>query len=167
VLDLKNHRRDEFRCGDEPLDQWSRQYAGQNRKQNTAATWVVTDDENRIVAYASVSMTSIDRSAAPTPVAKGAPKWVPALLIGRLGVDQRAARHGLGTSLVLHILAKAVEINVIAACRAVVVNALNADTYRWWQRFGFAPFDPDDRENFDLYLLTTDIARTLEAIESD
>jgi hypothetical protein len=62
---------------------------------------------------------------------------------------------------VLYILRKAVEINAMAACRAVVVDALNPRAFRWWQRFGFVPFDPDDESNFDLYLLTGDIERTL------
>ena len=66
---------------------------------------------------------------------------------------------GVGTRL-LHILIKAV-----AACRAVVVNALNADAYRRWRRFGFIPFDPDDEENFDVYLPTADITGPMEAAE--
>lgn len=159
LLDLDKHQRDEFSCGDASVDEWLQRYAGQNRRRNAAATWVVADDHSRVVAYACVSMTSIERSASPARVAKGAPTRVPALLVGRLTVDQRVASHGLGTSLVLHILTKAV--NVVAACRAVVVDALNPDSYRWWQRFGFAP---DDENNLDLYLLTDDIQRTIEDV---
>ncbi|MGH3560303.1 MAG: GNAT family N-acetyltransferase [Mycobacterium sp.] len=147
------------------LNEWLYRYSGQNRRRNTAATWVVADDQNRVVAYASLSMTSIDRSAAPRHLAQGAPTRVPALLVGRLAVDRRVAGHGLGTSLVRHILAVAVEINTAAACRAVVVDALNADAYLWWQRFGFAPLEPDDDRNLDLYLLTGDIQRTIDEIK--
>jgi GNAT superfamily N-acetyltransferase len=161
LLDVDKHRRDEFDCGDASLNEWLQRYSGQNRRRDTAATWVVVDDQARVAAYASVSMTSIDRSAAPAELSKGAPKRIPGLLIGRLGVDQGAAGHGLGTALVLYILRKAVEINAMAACRAVVVDALNPRAFRWWQRFGFVPFDPDDESNFDLYLLTGDIERTL------
>ncbi|MCV6984548.1 GNAT family N-acetyltransferase [Mycobacterium shinjukuense] len=161
LLDVHQHRRDEFDCGDASLNDWLQRYAGQNRRRDTAATWVVADDQSRVAAYACVSMTSIDRSAAPQRLAKGAPARVPGLLIGRLGVDQRADGHGLGTALVHCILRKAVEINVMAACRAVVVNALNPGAVRWWQRFGFVPFDPNDESNLDLYLLTGVIERTL------
>jgi hypothetical protein len=63
--------------------------------------------------------------------------------------------------MVKHILATAAELNIKAACRAVAVTALNADAFRWWQRYGFEPLDADDTANFDLYLLTKEIAATL------
>jgi N-acetylglutamate synthase-like GNAT family acetyltransferase len=85
-------------------------------------------------------------------------------LIGRLATDTRVAGFGLGTEMVKHILTTAVELNIKAACRAVVVTALNADAFRWWQRFGFEPFNTDDAANVDLYLLTKDIAETLASL---
>jgi GNAT superfamily N-acetyltransferase len=164
VLDTDKHRRDEFDCGDPSLNEWLQRYAGQNRRRDTAATWVVVDDHSAVMAYVCVSMTSVDRSTAPDELAKGTPRYIPALLIGRLGVDQRVAGHGLGTALVAHVLEKAVEINHTAACRAVVVNGLNLQAFRWWVRFGFIPFDPADDQNLDLYLLTADIERTLACL---
>ncbi|MEB3069488.1 GNAT family N-acetyltransferase [[Mycobacterium] vasticus] len=143
------------------MDDWLRRYAGQSRRGNTAAVWVITDASHAVACYATLSMTSIDRSAGPKPLAKGAPRQVPALLIGRLATDSRAAGLGLGTAMVKHILATAAELNIKAACRAVVVTALNADAARWWQRFGFVPLDPEDSASLDLYLLTADIAATL------
>ncbi|MGQ0778794.1 MAG: GNAT family N-acetyltransferase [Pseudonocardiales bacterium] len=138
-----------------------RKYAGQNRRGHTAATWVIADAQYRVVAYATLSMTGIDRSSAPVPLAKGTPAVIPALLIGRLAVDQSATHLGLGTQLVKHVLATSVELNLKAACRAVVINALNERAYTWWQRFGFVPFDPDDAGSLDLYLLSSDIQATL------
>lgn len=38
----------------------------QNRRRNTAATWVIADADAVVGAYVSVPMTSIDRSAAPS-----------------------------------------------------------------------------------------------------
>jgi hypothetical protein len=62
---------------------------------------------------------------------------------------------------VKHILATAAELNLKAACQAVVVTALNPTAFRWWERFGFEPFDPENPTNLDLYLLTKDIGATL------
>ena len=161
LLDPDIHRRDEFTSGDVSLDDWLRRYAGQNRRGNTAATWVIADDRYRVACYATLSMTSVDQSASPTPLAKGAPLQIPALLVGRLATDTSMTGLGLGTHMVKHILATAVELNVKAACRAVVVTALNPAAFSWWQRFGFDPFDAEDSTNLDLYLLTKDIAATL------
>jgi len=161
LLDPRRHDRDQFDSGEPVLDEWLRRYAGQNRRRDTAATWVVTDAQDVVVAYASVSMTGIDRSAAPEVVATGAPDPVPALLLGRLAVDRKYAGLGIGTTLTAHVLATAVELNEKAACRAVVVTALNTNARSWWERLGFHAFDASDPDQLDLYLLTAEIDATL------
>jgi GNAT superfamily N-acetyltransferase len=160
-LDSRRHDRSDFECGEPALDQWLRHYAGQNRRRDTAATWVIADAEYRVVAYASLAMTGIDRSAAPPKFAKHAPDPVPALLLGRLAVDRRCQGKGAGSALVAHVLASAVELNARAACRAVVVSAINRSARSWWERLGFHAFDPGDDDCPDLYLLTAEIAKTL------
>jgi GNAT superfamily N-acetyltransferase len=164
LLDLVRHDRGAFDSGEATLDQWLRRYAGQNRRRDTAATWVIANSEQVVVAYATVAMTGVDRSSAPTTLAKQAPDPVPALLIGRLAVDQRHARIGLGTALVAHVLATAIELNEKAACRAVIVSAMNPDARCWWEHLGFRGFEPTNERSQDLYLLTKDIQATLEQL---
>jgi GNAT superfamily N-acetyltransferase len=160
-LDPARHNRARFDSGEPVLDEWLRRYAGQNRRRDTAATWVIADTEDSVVAYASIAMTGIDRSAAPPSLSKRAPDPVPALLLGRLAVDRRHNGKGVGTALVAHVLATAVDLNTSAACRAVVVSALNPRARQWWERLGFHPSDPDDAQHPDLYLLTAEIEKTL------
>lgn len=164
LLDPRRHSREQFASGKPVLDEWLRRYAGQNRRRDTAATWVIADVNDVVVAYASVAMTGIDRSAVPETLAKGAPDPVPALLLGRLAVDHRYARLGIGTALTSHVLATAVELNEKAACRAVVVTALTPSARGWWERLGFHPFEPDEPDKLDLYLLTADIDATLRRL---
>ena len=45
---------------------------------------------------------------------------------------------------------------------AVVVTALSQDARAWWERLGFHPFEPDDPDRLDLYLLTSEIAASLK-----
>jgi GNAT superfamily N-acetyltransferase len=163
-LDPGRHQRDEFDSGEPALDEWLRRYVGQNRRRDTAATWVIADAHDIVVAYASIAMTAIDHSAAPASVSKAAPDPIPALLLGRLAVDRQYANLGIGTALTAHVLATAVELNRKAACRAVVVTALSPTTRRWWERLGFHPFHPDDPAELDLYLLTSEIETTLRKI---
>ena len=157
LLEPRRHDREQFDSGEAVLDEWLRRYAGQNRRRDTAATWVITDAADLVVAYASVAMTAVDRSAAPEVFAKGAPDPVPALLLGRLAVDHRSSSLGIGTVLVAHVLATAVDLNEKAACRAVVVTALTERAVTWWERLGFHPFYPDEPDQLDLYLLTSEI----------
>ena len=161
LLDVARHDRAAFDSGEAVLDEWLRRYAGQNRRRDTAATWVIVDADDVVVAYATIAMTGIDRSAAPPSIAKRSPDPVPALLLGRLAVDRRHTGLGIGTALVAHVLATALELNAKAACRAVVVTSMHADARRWWERLGFHSFDPDDGDCLDLYLLTAEIEATL------
>lgn len=166
-LDPARHDRGGFDSGEPALDDWLRRYAGQNRRRRTAATWVITTPDDTVVAYASLAMTAIDRRAAPVAVAKHAPDPVPALLLGRLAVDRACAGLGVGTALVAHVLATAVEINTKATCRAVVATALHDRARRWWERLGFHPSHPDGPTDTDLYLLTSEIGTTLDAMPSE
>ena len=165
LLDVRRDDRERFDSGESVLDEWLRRYAGQNRRRDTAATWVIADANNVVVAYASIAMTGIDRSAAPETLAKGAPDPVPALLLGRLAVDRRYSRLGIGTTLVAHVLATALDLNEKAACRAVVVTALTDKARTWWERLGFHPFDPNEPDQLDLYLLTAEIDATLQRLQ--
>lgn len=164
LLDPRQHDREHFDSGEPVLDEWLHRYARQNRRRDTAATWVIVDAKHVVVAYASVAMTGIHRSAAPVTLAKGAPNPVPALLLGRLAVDRRYANLGIGTALAAHVLATAAELNEKAACRAVVVTALNSRARTWWEHLGFRAFDPHDPEQLDLYLLTSEIQATLRHV---
>lgn len=163
-FDPGRHHRDAFESGEASLDERLRRYAGQNRRRDTAATWVIADADDAVVAYTSVALTGIDRAAVPPAVSKGAPDPVPALLLSRLAVDRRYANLGIGTALAAHVLATAVELNAKAACRAVVVTALNPSARSWWERLGFHPLEPDDPSAHDLYLLTSEIEGTLRKI---
>jgi GNAT superfamily N-acetyltransferase len=164
-LDPDRHDREPFDSGEPILDEWLRRYAGQNRRRDTAATWVIADTNNVVLAYASVAMTAVDRSGAPDALAKGAPDPVPALLLGRLAVDRRFSSIGLGTALTGHVLATAVELNERVACRAVVVTAITPSARTWWERLGFHPFDPHEPDQLDLYLLTAEIDATLRRLQ--
>lgn len=62
------------------------------------------------------------------------------------------------------MLATAVELDAKAACRAVVVTAIDADARRWWVHLGFHPSDDRDPQASDLYLLTAEIDATLRRI---
>lgn len=164
-MDPARHNRERFDSGEPTLDEWLRRYAGQNRRRDTAATWVITTADDVVVGYASVAMTGVDRSTAPPELIKGSPDPVPAVLLGRLAVDRHYANLGVGTALTTHVLATAVELNQKAACRSVVVSALNPKARTWWERPGFHPFYPDDPAELDLYLLTSEIEATLRKLK--
>lgn len=164
LLDNGRHDLSQFESTDPGLGDWLRRYAGQNRRRNTAAVWVIPTSDDVVVAYASLSMSSVERGHAPTELSKSSPDPIPVLLVGRLAVDHRYSGHGIGSALVAHLLATAIDLNERAACRAVVVTAIDETARRWWERLGFVRFDETDPWNYDLYLLTADIVATVASI---
>jgi GNAT superfamily N-acetyltransferase len=163
-LDPSLHDRSSFDSGSSGLDAWLGRYSTQNRGRSTAATWVIADAVGVVVAYVSLAMTSIDRGAAPSLLATHAADSVPGLLIGRLAVERSRAGLGVGTALVAHVLATVVALNGRAACRAIVVSALDDAARLWWERLGFHRSDPADEGNLDLYLLTGEIEATMRSL---
>ncbi|MGA8355457.1 MAG: hypothetical protein WB698_14955 [Solirubrobacteraceae bacterium] len=50
LLDPRRHDREQFDSGEPVLDEWLRRYAGQNRRRDTSATWVITDANDVVIA---------------------------------------------------------------------------------------------------------------------
>jgi hypothetical protein len=49
-LDTHRHDRERFDSGQPMLDEWLGRYAGQNRRRHSAATWVIADPADVVVA---------------------------------------------------------------------------------------------------------------------
>lgn len=87
-----------FSCGQMDLDRFFEHYAGQNQfKLHLAVTYVAALDE-RIVGFATVAPSSIERATVPKArLRKRLPSYpLPVLRLARLGVDTRAQGLGIG-----------------------------------------------------------------------
>jgi len=79
----------------------------------------------------------------------------------RVGPADKALLERAAAASHLNVSAFVLQAAAAKACRAVVGTALNQNARAWWERFGFHPFEPDDPDRLDLYLLTSEIAATL------
>ncbi len=70
---------------------------------------------------------------------------VPAVVVSRLGVDQRWQRRGLGTSLMWHALELAAAVAPAVRARLVVAHGETERAPGFLGRFGFRAFDSDPR----------------------
>lgn len=139
---VTSHETAEFRSGDQALDQWLQRYALANQGGGGARTYVVARGR-RVVGYYALSASSVEHGRATRRVAHGAPRPVPAVLLGRLAVAAKEQGQGLGRSLlrdaVLRTLSSADSIGI----RVMLVNAVDEDAARWYRRFGFEPSPTD------------------------
>src|SRR4051794_37498933 len=120
------HDRAAFSCGVSELDRYLREQAGQERRKDVAAVFVLRlVDTDQVAGYYTLSATSIEPLSLPTALARRMPRYptVPALLVGRLAVDQRFQGQGIGRALLMSALARSLGLRGQLGAIGVVVDA--------------------------------------------
>jgi len=131
------HDTSSFDCGAEALNTYLKRYARQTQKREGARTYVVLD-ANRVVAYYTIVFGGIAWEDAPEHVRKGLGRYpIPIMMLARLAVDKIWSGKGLGNSLLLDALQRALSASEIAGLRAVVVDAKDDGAKRFYEKRGF------------------------------
>ena len=66
------HQLDDFACGEASLDDWLRRRALVNHQSGASRTFVVTDEEGRVLAYYALAVGAVAHRTAPQQAAYGA-----------------------------------------------------------------------------------------------
>jgi GNAT superfamily N-acetyltransferase len=132
----------QFSCGDDRLDEWLRRFALANHFGGGARTYVVLRD-SRVVGYYALATASIQRADATTRVAKAMPQPVPAVLLGRLGVDQKEAGRGLGSGLLRDAILRTLQAAEVVGVRVLLTHAASEDARSFYLKRGFEPSPTD------------------------
>lgn len=130
--------RSNFACGHPDIDRFFVHYAGQNQFKLRLAVTYVALVEGRLVGFATVAASSIERVSVPGPrLRKRLPAYpLPVLRLARLGVDTRAQGLGLGKALLRHVLKLALEQRDRVGCVGVVADA-KPDVLAFYAGLGF------------------------------
>ena len=134
--------RSDFRCGQADLDRFFEYYAGQNQfKLHLSVTYLAVVDA-RIAGFATVSVASLERANLPSArLRRRLPNYpLPVLRLGRLGVDTRAQRMGIGSALLRHVLGLAMEQRDHLGCVGVVADA-KPDAVPFYEGLGFVALE--------------------------
>jgi len=152
------HVLDGFRCSDTSLDEWLVDHARANQAAGFSRTYVTTDSV-RVVGFHAVSSFAILRSDATRRAARRGPRQIPAILLGRLAVDEDHQGRDLGAALLRHAMTLAVAAGDTVGVRVMVVNALHERAAGFYEHFGFtrSPTNP-----LDLMMTVNDIAASME-----
>ena len=133
-----NHQ--DFDCGVDNLNAYLKKYAWQNFKKNIGVTILAFEEgkRNKILGYYTVSMVQINFEHLPPELSKGLPRYpVPAMRIGRLAVDRSAQAKGVGSSLLMDALQRAVALSTEVGTCAVLVDAINEQAKGFYEHYGF------------------------------
>ena len=142
-LDKQKHDRAAFTCGISALDAYLREQATQDVKRRVAVTYVLTrPDSSTIIGYYSISTSSIETTQLPQDITKRLPRYdvLPAMLVGRLAVDQQHRGQGFGGLLLVDALKRCFRLSSEIGAMAVVVDAKDEGAARFYERYGFRRF---------------------------
>jgi GNAT superfamily N-acetyltransferase len=124
-----------FTCGNEALDLWLKNHAVRADAQDTARTYVWSQD-NSVIAFYSIAPTEIVRAGLPSSAA-GGNSVIPAYLLARLALDKSIQGQGYGSQLLLDALEVIVSASRLASGRLIVVDAIDDAAVRFYEHHGF------------------------------
>ena len=153
------HNRGTFSCGVEVLDRYLRRQAGQDARRNVATVYVLRHRESVAVAgFYTLANSAIQLAELPPARAQKLPRYpqVPATLLGRLAVDLRHRKRGLGEFLLFDAMRRSLELSRASAAFALVVDAKDEAAKSFYLRYGFEPIVSSTRR---LFLPMQDIER--------
>ncbi|MEQ9318037.1 MAG: GNAT family N-acetyltransferase [Polyangiaceae bacterium] len=134
--------RSDFSCGQPDIDRFFEHYAGQNQFKLHLAVSYVAVVQGRIVGFAVVAASSLERASLPSArLRKRLPRYpLPVLRLARLGVDTRAQGLGIGKALLRHVMVLALGQRDRVGCVGLVTDA-KPEATRFYERLGFVTVD--------------------------
>ncbi len=119
--------RSRFRSGDEALDRFFRQYAGQNQFRHHLGVTYVAAETGRLLGFVTIAPRHIEIEQLPERVRNKLPRYpIPVLGLARLAVDESARSAGVGRQLLRFVLLLAAKMAKEVGCSGVVVDAIPA-----------------------------------------
>jgi hypothetical protein len=154
-----------FASGEAAIDNWLRRHALPNQSTGSSRTFVLlepgSDDPHTVRGYYALTVASIERDQVTKAARSGMPQSfaIPAVLLARLGRDQKRAGAGYGPLLLADAVLRTLAIADNAGVRLLAVHALN-DKAR--QRYLDHDFQPSPIDHRLLMLSIQDLAATIE-----
>ena len=142
----KQHDKSSFSCGVQALDAYLKTQAGQDAKKQVANPFVLLDTEkNKVAGYYTLSMNAIIAQGLPEKITKKLPRYphLPAVLMGRLAIDDSYKGQKLGAFLLIDALKRAHAISTSLAATFFVVDAKDEQAKAFYQHFGFVALEDD------------------------
>ena len=134
------HKREDFSCGKEPLDLYFRRQVSQDIKRKLSACFVLEGDGNTVKGYYTLSNDSVPLAIVPDKIRHKMPASytnLPTTLLGRLAVDTRFRRQGLGELLLMDALQRCYDLSEQIGSMSVIVDPLDAEAAAFYKQYGF------------------------------
>ena len=156
--------RKKFSCGKISLDDYLNKQMSQDIRNRASTAYVLVNTPNLdILGYYTISASAIDLVDIDKDSVKKLPSYpsLPAMLIGRLAIDENHKGKGYGSLLLVDSLKTILDLSKKVGICAVVVDALDQDALRFYQKFGFKSCQSNSMK---LYLLISSVETLLSEV---
>lgn len=147
----KKHKKDDFDCGNELLNDYLKFQASQDIKRKLCACFVmIAKDSYNVQGYYTLSNNSIPLSSFSERIQHKLPKSylsIPTTLLGRLAIDKQHQGKGIGKFLLIDALKRSFEISYKIGSFAVVVDPIDIEAERFYEKYDFNKL-PDSKKMF-------------------
>ena len=147
----KIHNRNDFDCGNELLNNYLKNQAGQDAKRKLSACFVLTETETKAFkGFYTLSNNSIPLNCFPTTVIQKLPKSytsIPTTLLGRLAIDKKYQGQGIGKILLIDALKRSFQNAQIIGSFAIVVDPIDENAEAFYTKYDFIKL-PDSGKMF-------------------
>ncbi len=161
LLNSKKHDRSSFTCGITSLDEYIKTRASQELRKRVSTPFVLTDSPcHKVLGYYCLSSYSVETTELDDNIAKKLPRYplLPAILLGRLAVDNEHRGKGYGDILVSDALKRALSASIQVSSVAVIVDAISQAAVSFYLKYGFTAFQTDPMK---LYILLDEIEKSI------
>ena len=134
----EQHNMQGFNSTEESLDLWLKTKATKNQKANASRTYVACDNE-RVVAYYVLASSSVDGSSATGRFRRNMPNPVPVVILGRLAIDLKYQKKGIGRALVRDAGLRVIQAAETIGIRGLLVQAISIKAKDFYEKLGFEP----------------------------
>ncbi|MGD0093279.1 MAG: GNAT family N-acetyltransferase [Planctomycetota bacterium] len=132
------HETVSFCSGEKQLDVYLRKWAVLNQQEDMGRTYVLVKPwQARVWGYYTITNSKVAKASLPPEEQFSANYPVPAILIGKLALDQAVRRKGLGKRLLMDALKRCQTIALQSAVRGVEVDAVDHVAEGFYTKYGF------------------------------
>lgn len=139
-LDSRIHDRAGFDCGEDSLNRYLRELAGQHLRDGIATTQVLVNDDapSRIAGFYTLAAAQVALDDLQAADRRRLPRYpVPAARLARLAVAHDEQGRGLGAALLQDAVKRCLAVRSELGVRVLVVDALNDGAAAFYRLYGF------------------------------
>ncbi|WP_209331240.1 GNAT family N-acetyltransferase [Lunatimonas salinarum] len=143
----KTHKKKEFDCGKQALNDYLAKIAKQDAEKDVAVCYILEGEDGEVVGYFTLSSGSIPKEEIPEKESMKLPRYsdIPLAVIGRLAIDKKYQGRKLGDYLLVEAFGEIIKVAEVLGIAGVFVDPIDESAVNYYPKFGFIKLNSSDR----------------------